>query len=449
LNINLQYLDFQIPVFFDWPEGVKYKVATKGRRAGITKGAANSFIEDLLDGEGPLLWGDTIRANIDKYFNRYFLPELKANKILHRWESQKHQLTINDHICDFRSADNPENWEGFGYKKIFLNEAGIILKNKELYANTVLPMLLDYPDSKLIAAGVPKGKKLKDGTDHPFYTLAKRAEEGNGQYQRISLTSYSNPILNPAGILALEDEIRAISGQLVVDQEIYGKFIEKDAINPFAYALSEEVHFDSTVFLDPKRIIHFSVDFNLIPFACLVANIFTDSTGIHVHFVDEVSIPMGSIPEMGERLRNMYAYGLHSCVMTGDSMGKNRNITQRDNASNYDMLRRIIGLRENQLKIPNNPSHETSKNDCNYLLHASCDPQSRIFVKINPLKCPTLANEIRYTQCDENGSIIKADRTQIAQRADQLDNFRYIVNTFLKTEIDRHQKQNFGKWRLH
>ena len=55
--------------------------------------------------------------------------------------------------------------------KIFLNEAGIILKNNYLYTNTILPMLMDYPDSQLIAAGVPKGKIKKDGTEHIFYTL--------------------------------------------------------------------------------------------------------------------------------------------------------------------------------------------------------------------------------------------------------------------------------------
>jgi len=218
---RISYLDYQQAFFFDWKPGIKYKVCRKGRRAGITKGAANAFIEDLLDKQGPLLWGETTHGNIERYFDRYFLPVLDENKIRHRFDRQAKKLSIGDQYCDFRSEDNPENWEGFGYKKIFLNEAGIILKNRALYINSVLPMLLDFPDSKLIAAGVPKGKLLKDGSEHPFYTLFKRAEDQPEHYESIHLTSYDNPLLSADDIRDLEEEIELFSPEQV-RQEIYG-----------------------------------------------------------------------------------------------------------------------------------------------------------------------------------------------------------------------------------
>ena len=122
---DITYLDYQIPFFFEWPQGVKYKVCRKGRRAGITKGAANAVIEWLLDGN-TVLWGETTHGNIERYFDRYFLPVLKDNNIKHRFDRQKKQLNIGRGFCDFRSEDNPENWEGYAYNFIFLNEAGII-----------------------------------------------------------------------------------------------------------------------------------------------------------------------------------------------------------------------------------------------------------------------------------------------------------------------------------
>lgn len=446
-KLALSYIDYQQDVFFDWPAGIKYKIIPKGRRVGITKGGGNAVIEDLVVKEGPLLWGDTIHANIERYFDRYIKPELKTNNIKYRWEAQNKQLTIGSQFCDFRSADNPENWEGFGYKKIFLNEAGIILKNRELYTNTVLPMLLDYPDSKLIAAGVPKGKVLKDGEEHPFYTLYKRALEKPDRYQTHTYTSYYNPLLDQQAIAELEFEMGSISPQ-AIRQEIYGEFIEVDAINPFLFALIESEHFTTSAVLDYSKPVMLAVDFNLIPFACLVANIYTNSQGFWLDVVSEISIPLGSIPAMGERLRTTFQSVLHSLLMTGDSLGKNRNITQADNASNYEMLRKIIGLRQNQIVVPHNPTHEVSKNDCNLLFNLSLDPRAPIHVRINPQNCPTLCSELRITQCDPQGNIIKKKRTEIAQRSDFLDCLRSLINTFCKREIERHQKANFGRLKL-
>jgi hypothetical protein len=224
--------------------------------------------------------------------------------------------------------------------------------------------------------------------------------------------------------------------------------VKRGANNPFAYALNEQIHCDTNVYLDIKKPVFVSVDFNLEPFASLTANIYRDHLGLHVHFVGEVSVSPGSVPTFAEKLKTVHNPYLYSLRMTGDSLGKNRNITQVDNASNFEMIRRIMGLRQNQLTIPHDPLHETSRNDFNYLLHMANDPMNRVFVKINPDLCPNFINELRYTQCDEHGKIIKQNRTDETQRADFLDNGRYLVNAFLKTEIERHQKQNFGNIRV-
>lgn len=167
INLRLTHTKPQREIFFE--QTAKYVIVPKGRRSGITLGGKNAFISYGLDHISPMLWVDTINGNIDRYFDRYFYPTLsQLPKSLWNWNSQKRELRINDSIIDFRSADKPESIEGFGYKKIFLNEAGIILKDDYLYTNAILPMLLDFPDSQLIAAGVPKGMHKRDGTPHIF-----------------------------------------------------------------------------------------------------------------------------------------------------------------------------------------------------------------------------------------------------------------------------------------
>src|SRR3990167_10059814 len=93
----------------------RYTVVVKGRRFGLTKGAANDFIRAALYGEFKKgLWVDVINSNIDKYIERYFVPHL--NKLPHtmwNWRKQAKIVEINGAYIDFRSADKPENMEGF------------------------------------------------------------------------------------------------------------------------------------------------------------------------------------------------------------------------------------------------------------------------------------------------------------------------------------------------
>jgi len=436
LNIDITYLDYQIGVFFDWEANCKYKVIRKGRRVGITRGGAHAVIEWLLEGNGPVLWGETTHGNIERYFERYFYPVLNKNKIQYKFDRQSKKLTINRHYCDFRSADNPENWEGFGYKYIFLNEAGIILKDRSLYINSVLPMLLDYPDSKLIAAGVPKGKYLKDGNEHPFYTLNKRAEEGNEQYKALHFTSYENPLLSEEDIKELEREIEVFSPEQV-RQEIYGEFIETDALNPFAHQYKKEKHESEQAIFRPEKQIIISVDFNINPFAATFRHMWEDSQGLHYHVFDELEIKNGSIPQMAEQIIARYNRYLGNSRMTGDAMGNAQEISEQDKASLYKQLIRQLKMSETQLIVPANPKHKNSRADVNYVLANYPD------YKINPKTCPNLCRDMAVVQCNVHGEkvkIAKTNRADVAQRADFLDTERYAINTFLSAWVERHSK---------
>jgi len=184
-----------------------------------------------------LLWGDTINDNIRKYFERYFHRILKQLPSK-RWsyDITRKVLKIGKSVCDFRSADKPENWEGFGYDIILLNEAGIILKDPYLYENAVLPMMLDNPKSRLIAGGVPKGMTYK-GAKHKFFELWENCVNGEYGYTGLKFTTYDSYSVQPYQI----EELRKNMPPSVFAQEIMAEFVDLSKGSVFKQARTTDV----------------------------------------------------------------------------------------------------------------------------------------------------------------------------------------------------------------
>ncbi|MBL1123891.1 MAG: hypothetical protein D8M26_13535 [Ignavibacteriae bacterium] len=228
LELEIGYHSNQEKIFFE--SGARFKVIAKGRRFGLTRGFANYIIEEMLAGVTPILWVDTVYGNIERYIERYFIPTLKSlPKNLWKYRSNRNDLRIGNSVCDFRSADNPENIEGFGYALIVINEAGIVLKNRNLWSESILPMILDQKASVLIG-GTPKGKTVKRTKEkHLFYELFERGAKFNVQssmneWKAFNFSSYDNPLLDPKEIDELVKEI----SPALRDQEIYGKFVDAE-----------------------------------------------------------------------------------------------------------------------------------------------------------------------------------------------------------------------------
>lgn len=219
------YTSAQRHIFKDSAALGKFRVFPKGRRLGATQGGAWATIEAMQEGKH-VLWGDTINGNIRRYIERYFIPAMRARGIKYAWRKQDNALEVGEGFTDFRSADKPENWEGFGYDLVFLNEAGIILDDPYLWHNAVLPMLIDKPDSTLIAAGTPK---LSSMTGLLFRDLWQKAQAGEAGYHGRRFTTYDNPHLPLESIRLLEGEINPAERP----QEIGGEFITPDDLGSF------------------------------------------------------------------------------------------------------------------------------------------------------------------------------------------------------------------------
>jgi predicted phage terminase large subunit-like protein len=227
LELEIGYHTNQEKIFFE--SGARFKVIAKGRRFGLTRGFANYIIEEMLAGVTPVLWVDTVYGNIERYVERYFITTLKSlPKNLWKYRSNRNDLRIGNSVCDFRSADNPENIEGFGYALIVINEAGIVLKNRNLWSESILPMILDQK-ARVLIGGTPKGKTVKRTKEkHLFYELYERSEKqevrSKKEWEAFNFTSYDNPLLDPKEIDELVKEI----SPALRDQEIYGKFVDAE-----------------------------------------------------------------------------------------------------------------------------------------------------------------------------------------------------------------------------
>lgn len=223
------------------------------------------------------------------------------------------------------------------------------------------------------------------------------------------------------------------------DPYYYDVFVEglwgnKKVINPFASQYKKTKHENNNAVFDKNKQLLISIDFNLNPFGVIFAHMWRDQYGEHMHVFEEASIEKGSVPAMIDLIKLKFEPQLPNCIITGDSMGKRGDLSQRDNASHYLQLQRGLKLKDSQLWIPNNPNHDNSRADVNYVLYHFPD------FKINPLTCINTCRDMRTVQSDAFGTIIKKNRKDLNQRADHLDCVRYLINTFLKKWIDSHMK---------
>lgn len=420
VDFNIEYSDSQNELFF--PEGPfpKYTIVRKGRRGGLTKGAANAMIEYGLSDdiaffpEGPLmfLWGDTIAANIDKYVERYFLPELKKlPKYIWTWRKQERLMKVGRATIDFRSADRPENWEGFGYHLIFLNEAGIILEDDYLYKNAVLPMLVDFASAKIIVAGAPKGKRHKGG-EHLFYTLYKKSISGDPNYRNLYFTGYNNPFIAREEIKV----IREAMDEETAKQEVDGEFIDLSD-KKFLYSFKESKHVISAASFkpNPHLPILISYDFNVEPMTAVVSQNINLMKSV---IFDEISIEVGSVEEINEKIVVKYQGWLGNIDVTGDATGRNREKVKKGNINAYRQIKQDLNLTDKNLLVPkSNPALKDSRQLCNSVLtHAD------FYITDNCIR--TIA-DVTSASVDGYGELIK-DKDHGLHF---FDNYRYTLHS--------------------
>lgn len=214
---------------------------------------------------------------------------------------------------------------------------------------------------------------------------------------------------------------------------LYGNWdMDRDVSNPFAFQWDQSKHTSMNVEFRRDRRLYISIDFNLNPFCVTFWHYWMDKDGYHLWGIDEAEIQNGSIPAMIQLIKSKYGHALFNVIITGDSMGNNRDIGRVDNSSHYMAIIKGLGLAESQLQVPNNPTHVNSRADVNDLLWQAKQPGSRFEVLLHPDNMRMTCNDMRVVQCDAYGGIIKKDRKDIDQRADYLDTTRSVINLLFK-----------------
>lgn len=202
---------------------------------------------------------------------------------------------------------------------------------------------------------------------------------------------------------------------------------------PFAFAFDKKVHVKKATRIATLEH-HFSVDFNVEPFSAIAAHIWQDKDGPHFHTFAAAKIKQASIKAMAEWILDTCPHR-HLIRITGDRGGMSRAIGEAGPIRLFEELRKELRVSQAQIVVPPNPTHLKSREDSNYVLAAHSD------CRIDPT-CTRLISDMQIVEVGSDGKqIIKSDRSKAAQQADELDCWRYLVNTYLRQWIDRNKKK--------
>lgn len=408
-KISFAYTPKQEEVFFG--SNTRFKTLAKGRRVGFTHGVMRFLIDTSLDaGTRKILWVDTVHANIRRYIERYMMPDLKQLPAdLWEWRMTDKLIRIANSEIDFRSADNPENIEGFGYDLIILNEAGIILKDEYLWYNAIRPMLLDNPKSEAIIGGVPKGHNL-------FAELINNGLSGRANWEHFTATTYDNPLLSKSDVDELIDELG--DNDDVIQQEIFGKVVDGTGLEYFNY----------TDLLESTKIVNYSED-GLEVWGFDVARHGADSNVLakrkdkHLYSIEKTSIP--DTMETAEYLKAQYDAALNKpaaifidvtgigwgvydrCMQFGlpviaAVVGEKSFLKMATNKRSEMYMKLKLWLKENG-KIPNNKSllMQLSATEAQYTEKGELKLASKEDIKKKYGKSPDEADAVALTFFDD------------------------------------------------
>jgi len=218
LKLGISYMPHQEAIFAATQH---HKVIAKGRRFGGTVGCLIETIEEAWKMGWPNLWVDTAYGQMLEYVNRYVKPMLRPlPRTLWRWNQQLTKLSFaGGGSVKFGSMERPDLLEGLGYRRITINEAGHVLKNENLYYETLLPMGAEYGGAHWTFVGTPKPGSVL------YHKLFLRGVPGSSTYDpdwiSFQRPSHDNPLLSPQVL----EQWRTNMPERVYRREVLAEFI--------------------------------------------------------------------------------------------------------------------------------------------------------------------------------------------------------------------------------
>jgi hypothetical protein len=201
----------------------RYRIVCCGRRAGKSFAAAAELKEAALCNPGAVVWYVApVYATAERVFG--LLQRSLPGPVIKRVSLSKLRLElVNGSVCEFKSAEIPDNLRGEGLALLILDEAARIAG--DCWRAVLRPALADKR-GRLLAISTPAGR------GGWFFELFQRGQDPlESEYQSFSFPSWSNLIVFPKG--AADPEIASLRASLPSDlfrQECEAVFIQDGGV---------------------------------------------------------------------------------------------------------------------------------------------------------------------------------------------------------------------------
>lgn len=380
-----------------------------GRRFGKT-----TLIEELssisLDGSRVGIWFPTYKdlSEVWKDIKKTY------QAVTSRRNEQLHQIElVTGGLIDFWSMEDPDSGQGRKYHRAIIDEAAKATKLYQAWENTIRPTLTDYAGDAFILSR-PKGK------NNGFYLL----EEKHRQFDNWAFfhyTTYDNPHIQTEEV----EEAKTQLDEINFRQEYLAEYVDAND-RPFLYAWDAKKCIVDSYKPNPHLPIICSLDFNKDPMTCLIGQQVDLMT---VYAFAEIDMVNGSTPEVAELIQSEYIQWHYNTDICGDATGRNRSALTRGNLNHYRVLKEILSLTDDQIRVPSqNLAHSDSRVLCNSVLK-----NARMFITKN---CKRTIKDIEMAMVDEHGELVKNPTFP----CHHLDTFRYMIHCCYKDFI-RHPEQ--------
>lgn len=222
-------------------EAARFNVLECGRRFGKTTLGQDLVINTALDG-GPSAWfAPTYKLLAEVWRELLFRLRPLDPKVN---QQEKHIELITGGVIDCWSLDQTDAGRGRKYKRVIIDEAGIVRDLESAWQQAIRPTLTDLKGDAWFL-GTPKGRNF-------FHQLFAKGEAGADGWKSWRLPTVSNPTIDA-------DEIEAARRDLpphVFEQEYLG-IPAADGGNPFDLSAIRECSMKG---LSPRDPIAFGVD---------------------------------------------------------------------------------------------------------------------------------------------------------------------------------------------
>lgn len=251
------------------------------------------------------------------------------------------------------------------------------------------------------------------------YGLARKAESGElgPEWQYFKVTADDAVKANILPQSEIDDAKNTLPNGVFL--ELYYCIPDQSAADRFAFAFDESKHVASCQ-VNPQYPVHLSFDFNYNPISCAIVQHYDGC----VYFPHMIKLPNSNIYQLCDLIKTKYPGCMF--IVTGDATGKANTAITRDNLNYYMIIKQQLGLGDGQMQVPTvNPSLAENQVLVNAILE-------HYKVRIDPDNASGLVFDMKFVKMDNNGKIVKTDRSDPTQQADALDTARYWFNQHLK-----------------